>query len=533
MSDSNERDVATSTPSTWQDTRARSRTRLTEGETRTDVCIVGAGIAGLSTAYALLRDGRRVVVLDDGPIGGGETVHTSAHLASYLDDRFVHLEKLFGEEGAALAYQSHAAAIDFIEEVCARERIDCGFRRVDGYLFTGKDGDLAGLDAELEATRRAGLTGAERVKKAPLPAFETGPAIRVPGQAQLHPMAYLAGLASAIEHAGGVIATPHHVTKIEEDGKTIRVEDDAGNVVIADACVVATNAPITNLVGLPLKQAAYRTYMIAVTVPDDSVPIALYWDTKDPYHYVRVVEGPDGSPDTVLVGGEDHRTGQENDADARWEKLEAWAREHLGTVLEVKARWSGQVLEPYDSLAYIGPAHTGSGNLYVITGDSGHGLTHGTLGAMIVSDTLATRKNPWARLYDPRRLTARGAGDLVSEMASSVAPYTDWLRAGDVSSAEDLAAGQGGVVRRGLKLVATFVDDHGETHECSAVCPHLGGVVRWNAAEKSWDCPCHGSRFDARGKVLNGPANTDLAAIDHDDEEEAVETVAPVVMTLG
>lgn len=511
-----------STEPLWKRDEAKLRTPLTQREIRIDVCVIGAGIAGLSAAHALASEGRRVLVLDDGPPGGGETGRTSAHLASCLDDGFVRLESLFGIEGARLAAESHAAAIDRIEWICGRERIACDFRRVDGFLFAGKTASEEDLERELFAARRAGLVDVQMVERAPLPHFDSGPALLAPRQAQFDPLAYIEGLALAIERRGGIIATPHHVSDIRQQGDVVMVETRDGALIIADYAVVATNAPITNAVGLPLKQAAYRTYAVAVDVPRRTIPTGLYWDMEEPYHYVRVVEAAAGSEtDVVIVGGEDHKTGQADDGPDRYARLEQWTRDHIGPYLAVTARWSGQVLEPFDSLGYIGPAHNGSERILIVTGDSGHGLTHATIGAMVLSDIIGGRNNPWQELYDPRRARLKAAPELLKEAANTAARYSDWVRSGDVDSVDRIEPGHGAVVRRGLALIAAYRDDHGQLHECSAMCRHMGGVVQWNDAEKSWDCPCHGARYDAHGRVLNGPVNEDLLPAAHAQADTA------------
>jgi glycine/D-amino acid oxidase-like deaminating enzyme/nitrite reductase/ring-hydroxylating ferredoxin subunit len=500
------------TTSPWMDVSVPVR-QVDDAALPADVCVVGAGIAGLSAAYLLACEGKRVVVLDDGPVGGGETSRTTAHLASYLDDRFQVLETLHGKDGARLAAASHAAAIDRIEAICRDEAIDCDFRRVDGYLFLGPETGEDFLERELGAAIRAGLDDAELVARAPIPGFDTGPALRFPRQAQFHPMRYMKGLAAAIERLGGRILTGVHAAEIE-DGERPRVTTSTGGTLDAGAIVVATNAAVNSRLSIPMRQGAYRTYVVALVVPRGVVPTALYWDTSDPYHYVRLLAGSGTmTTDLLIVGGEDHKTGQADDADARFQRLEAWARERFPGIAAVAARWSGQIMEPVDGLAFIGRAPGGKKNVYVVTGDSGHGMTHGTIGGMLVTDLVLGRDNPWATLYDPGRVTLRAVKELVSENLNNTIQYADWLRRGDVASVDDVAPGRGAIVRRGAHLVAVYRDERGTCHERSAVCTHRGGVVSWNDGEKTWDCPCHGSRFDRFGNVVNGPANDDLAEI--------------------
>ena len=280
-----------------------------------DVCIVGAGIAGMSTAYLLAAEGKSVVVLDDGPIGGGMTGRTTAHLVNALDDRYFELEKLHGEDGARHAAESHTAAINKVEEIVKTETIDCEFERLDGYLFVPPRESKKILDDELAATHRAGLTEIEKVERVPWGDYDTGAALRFPKQAQFHPLKYLAGLATAIKKRGGRIYTNTHAKEIE-GGKKARVDTSGGGVVTSDAVVVATNTPVNDLIAIHTKQAAYQTYVIGARVPKGSVPRGLYWDTPDPYHYIRIESVGKGAQayDVLIVGGEDHKTGQEDDA---------------------------------------------------------------------------------------------------------------------------------------------------------------------------------------------------------------------------
>jgi Rieske Fe-S protein len=295
--------------------------------------------------------------------------------------------------------------------------------------------------------------------------------------------------------------------------------DDGPAAVTADAIVVATNtpAPINDWMGIYTKQASYRTYLIAAKIPRGAFPDILWWDDAEPYHYVRLEAAP---PDTLgreghdllLIGGEDHKVGQFPDNAAPFAKLETWARKQFPMIGEIVGRWSGQVQEPSDYVAFIGVAPTAKPNVYVITGDSGMGLTHGALGARLVSDLILGRDNPWSKLYDPSRKTL--TTDFASENANTVKQYSDWVTGGDVKGEADIPKGEGALLREGLKKVAVYRDDAGQIHRCSPVCTHLGCIVQWNGVEKSWDCPCHGSRFDPLGKVVMGPAIDDLAPVD-------------------
>lgn len=496
--------------SVWM-TETRPDFSSLNADKRTQVCIVGAGIAGLTTAYLLAREGKSVVVLDDGPIGSGMTQRTTAHLSNALDDRYTNIERLHGRKGALLSAESHTAAIDQIEKISADEKIDCDFQRLDGYLFTAPGESTGVLEDELQAAHRAGLTQTALIERAPLGFFETGPCLRFPRQAQFHPLKYLSGVARAIDRMEGLICTGTHAARIHA-GPAPKVETDGGLEVSADSIVVATNTPIHNLLTIHLKQAPYTTYAIAARIPSDSLPAALYWDTADPYHYIRMQPGSAGY-DYLIVGGEDHKTGQTKDQEQRHGRLERWARERFPMMEEVEFRWSGMVMEPDDKIAFIG-RDPGSDNIYFVTGDSGMGITHGTLSGMLIRDLILGRDNPWEDLYDPARVTLKAAASYVKENVNAgLKTAADYLGPGDVASVEEVAPGEGAVIRRGIQKFAVYRDEQGGLHERSALCRHLGCIVSWNNLEKTWDCPCHGSRYDRFGVVINGPARKGLKPV--------------------
>ncbi|MFN2356026.1 MAG: NAD(P)/FAD-dependent oxidoreductase, partial [Desulfopila sp.] len=275
------------TRSIWMTTVEEPESTPLSENMHADVCIVGAGIAGMTTAYLLTRAGKAVIVLEDKHIGGGMTERTTAHLCNAIDDRYFEIEHLHGEKGAVLAAESHTAAIDRIEAIVAEEEIACDFERLDGYLFAAPNDSKDVLERELKAASRAGLKSVEQVERAPIEGFDTGICLRFPRQAQFHPLKYLAGLKRAIERDGGRIFTGTHAAKIK-GGANAQVETSSGYRVTADAIVIATNTPVNNIVTIHTKQASYTTYVIGARIPRASVTRALYWDTADPYHYVRV-----------------------------------------------------------------------------------------------------------------------------------------------------------------------------------------------------------------------------------------------------
>ncbi|MGI9090117.1 MAG: FAD-dependent oxidoreductase [Gemmatimonadaceae bacterium] len=499
------------TESIWMDTADTPDFPPLKADTRANVCVVGAGIAGMTTAYLLARAGKAVVVIDDGRIGGGETGRTTAHLSNALDDRYYEIMKLFGDQGSHYAAESHTAAVQRIEAIAAQEDIDCEFERLDGFLFLPPGGNRSELERELDATHQCGLTDTGLFERAPLDAFNTGLALRFPRQAQFHPLKYVSGLARAIVRDGGRIYCSTKATTIE-DGEPAKVITANGHTILADDIVVTTNTPVNDWMVMHTKQAAYRTYVIGVRIPKGSVPRMLLWDTLDPYHYIRVqsADKVGADYDVLIVGGEDHKTGQGDNTDDHFGCLERWTRERFPMAQEVVYRWSGQVMEPVDAMAFIGKNPGSDEHIYIATGDSGNGMTHGTIAGILLTDLIIGRDNPWAKLYDPSRISFRSAPEYAKENFNVAEQYRSWLTRGDIGNVEDIAPGTGGVIRRGMHKIAVYKDADGNLSACSAVCTHLYCIVDWNDTEKSWDCPCHGSRFDRFGRVVNGPAIANL-----------------------
>jgi glycine/D-amino acid oxidase-like deaminating enzyme/nitrite reductase/ring-hydroxylating ferredoxin subunit len=498
------------TTSVWMETSDWPATYRADIANHTDILVIGAGIAGLTTAYLLQREGRRVTVLDDGPIGSGETGRTTAHLSNAIDDRFTEIERVYGQQGSRQAAESHGAAIDRIEAIVRDENIDCDFKRLDGYLILAEGCPAYLIDDELQAAHRAGLGEVVRVEQSPAPGFAGQPALRFPRQGRFHALKYLLGLAQAFERQGGRIATGVHVSTVDA-GQPATVHLGDGRKIAADIVVCCTNSPVIDQYAIHTKQAPYRTYAVGLKVSKGAVADALYWDTLDIYHYVRVQE--EGDHDVLIVGGEDHKTGEATDMDQRYRRLEDWTRQHFPQCGETLYRWSGQVMEPFDGLAFIGRDPGNSPNILVATGDSGMGMTHGTIAGILLTDLIQGRNNEWAGLYDPTRKQTSTLGAWLRENLDVAKQMTDYIKPGDVAVTQEIPAGHGAVIREGLSRVAVYRDDQGMVHRMSAVCPHLKCVVHWNPGEKSWDCPCHGSRFSAYGEVLNGPAASNLTRL--------------------
>lgn len=496
------------TVSLWEKTADGLQNGSLNESIQTDVCVIGGGIAGLTTAYLLTKAGKRVVVIDDGVIGGGETSRTTAHLSNALDDRIYRIEGWHGEEKTRLAVESHGAAIDEIERIVAAENIDCDFLRVNGYLFEAADGE-DDLEKELEAAQRAGLSDVSMIESLAVKGFSAGRALKFPRQGQFHVLKYLAGLARAIEKNGGTLYSNTRAVEWTGEGSpSVKTADCY--MIRANSIVLASNYPIMSK--MFAKLPAYRTYAVGARAATDAVEKCLIWDTLDAYHYVRTQ--PENGYDVLIVGGEDHRTGQEGDDAGQFERLRQWTKENFPAAEEFLYEWSGQVFETHDGLAFIGRFSSSEPNVYIITGDSGMGMTHGTLGGMLVSDLIAGRENPWAEVYEPSRILTQSITEAVPEIISSTAPYVEWLKGGDVDSVDEIKPGEGAILSDGLKKIAAYRDEDGKLFKRSAVCTHLGCIVQFNRTEKSWDCPCHGSRFGTDGHPINTPAFAPLEKLE-------------------
>jgi glycine/D-amino acid oxidase-like deaminating enzyme/nitrite reductase/ring-hydroxylating ferredoxin subunit len=480
-----------------------------------DVVVIGSGIAGLSTAYELSRFGRSVIVIDRGGIGHGMTARTTAHLATELDDFYSELIKVRGEDEARLYHDSQVAAVSRIEAICRDEGIDADFARVDGYLFPAEESHKADLEEEYQACLSIGVK-VEWADRAPVPGMDTGMALRFPNQGRFHPTKYLRGLAQAILARGGrIYANTVHVGDTEKEDGSVEIETESGHVIRASAAVFATNSPTNDKVAIHPKQTPDRTYVIAGRVPKGSVPDALVWDTLEAYHYVRIQPLGDGE-DLIIVGGEDHRTGEENDMDERFAALEEWTRARYPSFATAEYRWSGQVMEPMDFMPFSG-RNPGNTNIYVHTGDSGQGITNGVAGSLTIMPLIIGEDSRYAPVLDPGRqsfTSTASIGEFVREQAGSVKNLAEHVTGGEISSADELAPGEGGLMRKGISKIAVYKSEDGSVIQRSAVCTHLGCIVHWNGFEKCWDCPCHGSQFAPDGQVLNGPAVKPLAEVE-------------------
>jgi glycine/D-amino acid oxidase-like deaminating enzyme/nitrite reductase/ring-hydroxylating ferredoxin subunit len=508
------------THSFWQESASIPRLPALDRDLRVDVVVVGGGVTGITAAYLLSKHGLRVALLERGRLLEQDTAHTSAHLTSVTDSRLTRLAKDFGRDHAGAVWDAGLAALGAIDEYVREEGIDCGFAWVPGYLHLpfGRvtQADTDAIRAEAELARDLGFD-AEFQDRTPL----TGtPGLQIPDQARVHPLKYLAGLLRAARGRRCEVFEMTAVEAVEDDPPAVIAN---GRRVICDRVVVATHNPVVGSEGFlkatafQTKLALYTSYVVGGYVPHGSVPDALFWDTGDPYRYLRLVPWID--KDLVIYGGEDHKTGQSSDTTMRFERLEQALRALLPHAA-LSHRWSGQVIETHDGLPYIGET---AARQFVATGFGGNGLTFGTLGAMMATDWILGGSNPWRGLFDAGRTNVRrGIWNYITENADY--PYylvRDRFAGRDGANLRSIPRGEGRVIDLDGKAAAVYRAIDGSVTARSAVCTHMGCLVRWNAAGQSWDCPCHGSRFAPDGGVMAGPAEAPLSPIARATEQHS------------
>lgn len=474
-----------------------------------DVAVIGGGITGLTAAHLLKKAGLTVAVVEQNRVAAGVSGYTTAHLTQVFDAGLHKLRRAIGDEGARAVWEAGRFAIEHIEATAKAEGIDCHFAHVPGYYFATDERAMRDVEDEARHARELGFI-ADITHESVFPPMKNG-AMRVANQAQFHPRRYLLPLARRIAGDGSHVFENSHVTAVH-GGALPRIEAN-GFAVTAKHVIFATHAPIHNRL-FSVKVAAYQSYVVGARVPKGQFPHALAWDTEEPYHYWRVEPGAEH--DTLIIGGEDHRTGQEDHTEGAFERLEAYVRQQLkGIDHTLTHRWSAQWWEPVDGVPFIGRV-SGTPNEYLATGFSGNGMTFGPYAGHLISELILGRKPANAHIFDPARLSVRaGAVTFLTEnTAYPTYMLKDWLTPAETIALDELRPGEGQVVSLNGQRVAASRDDQGALHLVSAVCTHMGCLVHWNDAETSWDCPCHGSRFTPDGAVMTGPAIQALTPVE-------------------
>ncbi|GGW40287.1 FAD-dependent oxidoreductase [Streptomyces xantholiticus] len=485
-----------------------------------DVAVVGGGIAGLSTAWELTREGgRSVVVLEADRIATGVTGFTTAKVTAQHGMIYDRLRRTRGTEGARLYARSQQAAVERVAEVASALGIECEFERGPSYVYSRDGAERSSLKSEAEAAAEAGLDAAY-VEDTGLP-FPVAGAVRVEEQAQFHPRKYLLALAHDLTAYGNTIHERTRVTGLQE-GTPCRLTTESGFRVTARDVVVATHFPVFDRALLFARMSPRRELVVAAPLPTDRDPAGMYITEDGDKRSVRTAPLGDGRRLLIVTG--EHFTPGTADVPERIERLDEWMHTHFA-VEETRYRWAAQDNDPSDRVPLIGPFHPGARHTYVATGFGGWGMSGGVLAGRLLTGLICAVRPPWTDLYDPRRLwsTLREAPTLISQQAEVGRHFVgDRLRTTHVDSASDIAPGTGAVVRLGGRRCAVYRDDEGVCHAVSARCTHLGCLVSFNEAERSWDCPCHGSRFAVDGSVLNGPALRPLE-VRHVDGSDGVD----------
>ncbi|HTB51569.1 MAG TPA: FAD-dependent oxidoreductase [Ferruginibacter sp.] len=473
-----------------------------------DVIIVGAGITGITTALQLQASHLSCLLVEANTIGFGTSSGTTAHLNTFFDTTYQQVIKNFGEKKAKLLVKAAKSAMSLIKQNIALYKIDCGYENKEGYLFSLNEKQNKELEEIVESARHLGLPIAfSDHMPFPIPYLKLACIKR---QAQFNPMQYIVGLAKEFENKGGVILQNTRVTGIDE-GDIVNVHTSTNEILKARNIIYATHIPPgTNL--LHFRCAPYRSYAMGVKLKDNSYPNALGYDMNDPYHYYRtqIINGEK----YLIAGGEDHKTGHEENTQACFRRLESYIKSYF-PVDRIAFRWSSQYFEPADGLPYIGNLPGNGKNVYVATGLGGNGMVYGTLSATILSDLIVNGESIYEDLFDPNRLKPvagftnfiEEGADVVGKLISSILPMAK------IDELSDMAAGEARVVKYKGNTVALYKDEQHQVHAVDSKCTHMNCTVAWNSVEKSWDCPCHGSRFSYDGSMLTGPAVNDLELV--------------------
>jgi glycine/D-amino acid oxidase-like deaminating enzyme/nitrite reductase/ring-hydroxylating ferredoxin subunit len=505
-------DGSRDTTSYWSDSVSLPRFSKLERDVSVDVAVIGGGITGITAAYLLKKAGHKVTLIERGRCGGFDTTNTTAHLTCVTDTRLSTLVDKFGKEAAKAAWDGGRAAMDQIVANIRSEDIACDFDWIPGYHHAPPKSKSAKENAALfKDAQLANELGfpAEFVERVPL--FDR-PGVDYLHQAKFHPLKYAAALLRLIP--GGGCHVFEHSAADEIQAKPLAVKIGSRKI-RCSYLILATHTPMmgtTNLLSATLLQTKlflYTSYAIGAKISTGLVPEALFWDTGEPYHYLRVDRRR--GYDYAIFGGEDHKTGQLQETAQAYERLEGMLKSLLPSA-NVDHRWSGQIVETPDGLPYLGESESSQ---FIATGFGGNGMTFGTLGAMMAVDSFLKRTNPWAELFDIHRKPFHG-GTWRYLRENKDYPYymlRDWLGRTEGKSLRSVKRNQGKILQLDGKKTAAFRGADGKVSLCSPVCTHLGCIVEWNDVEKTWDCPCHGSRFAATGEVLSGPAEKPLKKI--------------------
>ncbi|MFD2148281.1 FAD-dependent oxidoreductase [Mucilaginibacter antarcticus] len=495
-------------PSPWQAelTGPALKTGFNNSQ-RFDVIVVGGGITGLTAALSLQQKGKQVLVLDAHRPGYGTTGGTSAHINTFADTTYQEAESGFGEEGAQLFADAVNEGHAVIKALIDQHNITCDYAEKNGYVYAEDEDQVKQLEDIYNSALKVGVDMAyETEVPTPVP-FQQ--AVIIPGQAQFHPIKYLQGLLTAFEAAGGVVMENVLADDVSKEDETLTVK--AGELTFtAGAVIYATHIP-PKITSFSFRCAPYRSYVLGVKLKDANYPDALIYDMQEPYHYVRTHE-IDGEQ-LLIIGGNDHKTGHD-DPEKAFEDLEKYTRQYYN-VSSVKYRWSAQYYIPADGFPYIGQMPEAPEGVYCATGYNGNGMMLGSIAGKILSDLIATGESKYKEIFSPARIKPiTGFTEFIKENADVAYHFVaDRFNIDETESLQGLAPGTGKVVEVDGEKIAAYRDEAGKIHALTPVCTHAACIVNFNDAERSWDCPCHGARYDIDGKVITGPATRGLAKI--------------------
>ncbi|MFL6241292.1 MAG: FAD-dependent oxidoreductase [Actinomycetes bacterium] len=483
--------------SLWLASAADTSYPALSGDLTADVAVIGGGIAGLTTALLLKREGARVVVLEAHRVANGVTGCTTAKVSALQAAMYSAIRKSKGEDAAGVYASASRTAVRTVEELARDRSIECDLEPRPAFTYALTDSETSSVQQEYDAASRAGLP-VELVDATDLP-FPTYGAVRLREQVQLHPVRYVQGLANAVDGDGCRVFEQTRVTGLNEGGPCV-VETSAGRV-RADHVVVATHYPIFDRGVYFARLKPQRSYcMGARLAPGASVPVGMSINVGSTTRSVR------SHHDVLILGGEGHSAGARTATPERFERLESFAREHWD-VAEITHRWSAQDPSAYDHLPMVGAYHPRASRVWVSTGFMKWGLTSATFGAIILTDLINGRPNDWATTFTPNRVSPRSAHQVAGlGLKFSTDVVLDRITPPQALSPAKVPVGEARVVQDGLGKTGVFRDESGQLHAVSLRCTHMGCLLRFNGAETSWDCPCHGSRFDVDGNVLEGPA---------------------------
>jgi len=491
--------------SVWKGTsREETRFPQLEGSIEVDVTIVGGGITGMMAAMLLKEKGKRVAVLEAEQVGMGTTHQSTGNLYAMLSDQLSTIREKWDDDTMKMVVQSRQAAIDLIEDAINRYTINCGFKRCDWHYYATPAGSRQSpaINKEFDALRFAGLNP-EYIESLPLP-FKLDKGIKVGNQAQFHPLNFVRGLARSIASDECLILENTGI--VDFNTGTVEVRTARGSVK-SGKIIMATHTP-KGINAVQAEMIAAQEFGLAARLKDGSYPQGIFWGHDESRHSIRSYHS--GNQQYLIVIGEMHHTGHGENTQQYHDKLEQFARSSFN-IDSIDYTWLGQHYRPADKLPYIGHS-PGSSNLYIATGFSTGGLVYGAVSAMILSDEILGRTNEWDDLYKASRFDPiKGAKGIWKEQTDAVKHMVkDYLQGDEVKPRQDLLPGDGAILEIDGEQVAAYMDEQGQVTTLSPVCPHLKCRVHWSNAEKSWDCPCHGSRFDKKGKVLEGPALSPL-----------------------